>query len=136
MDDVKLRERLEQVEATVTAASAQNELVAAVEGSQVPRVDFADGSEPAVELRFTVAESWAQKVLVALLMRRGFRPYRKPGQHATTIMVEAPKAFVSETIMVEYAAITGKLESWIDAVTERVIAEVIHGDGGVVAGGE
>jgi hypothetical protein len=136
MDEVKVRERLATVEAAVAGPQAQAELIAAVAASRAPYAGVAGGAEPAVELKFTVAETWAQKVLVALLMRRGFRPYRKRGQHATTLMVVAPPTFVKETIMAEYAAITGKLESWIDTVADRVVAEVIGVDDIAVVRGE
>jgi hypothetical protein len=136
MANEELQTRLAAVEASAAGNQTEDDVLAGAAAGLAPLAEASPCVEAAAELRFTVAETWAQKVLVALLMRRGFKPYRKRGQHATTIMVVAPPTFVRETMMAEYAAITTKVESWIDRVTGRIVAEVIGVDDVAIVRGE
>jgi hypothetical protein len=43
-------------------------------------------------------------------------------------MVKAPKPFVLETLWPEYQQLNGALRTYLDGVTDRIIADVIHGD--------
>jgi hypothetical protein len=43
-------------------------------------------------------------------------------------MVKAPKRFVEETLWPEFEQLRTTLESYLDEVTERVIADVLHAD--------
>jgi hypothetical protein len=43
-------------------------------------------------------------------------------------MVKAPKPFVHETLWPEYQQINAAMRAYLDGVTDRIIADVIHGD--------
>jgi hypothetical protein len=43
-------------------------------------------------------------------------------------MVKVPKAFVDETLWPEFQQIASTLRTYLDEVTERIIADVIHAD--------
>jgi hypothetical protein len=68
--------------------------------------------------------------MIALLRRYGIVPYRHYSQRRTTVMARVSKKFVDETMWPEYLAINSTLREYLDKVTQRVIAEAIHGDTG------
>ena len=43
-------------------------------------------------------------------------------------MVKAPKPFVHETLWPEYQQINAAMRAYLDEITDRLIADVIHGD--------
>ena len=130
MDEAKLRERLSKIEALFAGATTEGERVAAAEARQriQARLESAERADPAVEYRFTLGDGWARKVFVALLRRYNLKPYRYRGQRRTTVMVKVPKRFVDETLWPEFEQIDAALHSYLEEVTDRIIAETIHRD--------
>jgi len=43
-------------------------------------------------------------------------------------MVKAPKRFIQETLWPAFEQINATLHTYLDEMTDRIIAEVIHGD--------
>jgi hypothetical protein len=130
MDEAKLREKLARIEALFAGATAEGERVAAAEARRriQHRLQSVEQIDPAVEFRFTLADTWSRKVFLALLRRYDLKPYRYRGQRRTTVMVKVPTRFVKETLWPEFEQINATLRTYIDEVTDRIIAEVIHGD--------
>lgn len=130
MDEAKLREKLSRIEALFAGATTEGEKVAAAEARRriQLRLRIVERAAPPVEFRFTVADPWSRKVFLALLRRYELSPYRYRGQRRTTIMVKAPKPFVQETLWPEYQQINTALRTYLDDVTNRIIADVLHGD--------
>ena len=130
MDEAKLREKLSRIEALFAGATTEGERVAAAEARRriQLRLQNVERLDPPVEFRFTLADLWSRKVFLALLRRYELKPYRHHGQRRTTIMVKVPKAFVNETLWPEYQQISAALRAYLDEVTDRIIAAVIHGD--------
>ena len=130
MDEGKLVEKLRRIEALFAGATTEGERIAAAEArsriqSRLKEVEQAD---PPVEFRFGLADVWSRKVFLALLRRYGLDPYRHRGQRHTTVMARVSKRFVDETLWPEYQEIQTTLRTYLDEVTERVTAEVIHKD--------
>lgn len=75
-----------------------------------------------------MADMWSRRVFLALLRRYDIRPYRYKGQRHTTVMARVSKRFVDETLWPEFEALGSTLRSYLDEVTNRVVAEVIHAD--------
>lgn len=130
MDETKLREKLSRIEALFAGATTAGERVAAAEARRriQARLESVERHDPPVEFRFTLADAWTRKLFLALLRRYTLKPYRYRGQRRTTIMVRVPKPFVDETLWPEFEALSAALRTYLDEVTDRIIAEVIHAD--------
>lgn len=130
MDEAKLRDKLMRIEALLAGATTEGERMAAAEARQriQHRLKSVEQSDPAVEFQFTVADPWSRKVFVALLRRYDLNPYRHRGQRRTTVMVKAPKRFVQETLWPAFEQINATLHTYLDEMTDRIIAEVLHSD--------
>lgn len=130
MDETKLREKLSRIEALFAGATTEGERIAAGEARRriQARLERVERLDPPVEFRFKLADTWSRKVFLALLRRYDLKPYRYRGQRRTTIMVKVPKPFVDETLWPEYEQISSTLQTYLDEITERIIADVIHGD--------
>jgi hypothetical protein len=130
MDEAKLREKLARIEALFAGETTDGERVAAAEARKriQLRLQSLERREPAVEYRFTLTDAWSRKVLLTLLRRYDLKPYRYRNQRHTTIMVKVPESFVNDTLWPEYQQISAALCSYVDQVTDRILAEVIHGD--------
>ncbi len=83
-----------------------------------------------VEYKFTLVDGWSKKLFLALLRRYGLRPYRRARQRRNTVMVKVPRTFVEQTLWPEFLELSDVLQSYLDEVTERVIARGIYSDVG------
>jgi tRNA nucleotidyltransferase (CCA-adding enzyme) len=130
MDEATLRARLERIEALFAGAATAGERVAAGEARRriLERLARIEREDPPVEFRFTLADVYARKVFLALLRRYELKPYRRRGQRHTTVMVRAPRRFVEETLWPEFQQLAATLRGFLDEVTVRVVAEVLHRD--------
>jgi hypothetical protein len=88
-------------------------------------------SEPPIEFKFALADSWSTALLIALLHRYGLKPYRYPSQRRTTIMVKVARSFIDDVLWPEFQQLNRTLHSYLNAVTTRVIHEAIHRGGDV-----
>jgi hypothetical protein len=130
MDEAKLREKLARIEALFAGATTDGERVAASEARKriQLRLQTAEKREDAVVYRFSLGDAWARKVLLALLRRYELKPYRHRGQRRTTITVKAPPSFVKDTLWPEFEQITAAIRTYVEQVTDRVLADVVHSD--------
>jgi hypothetical protein len=130
MDEAKLREKLSHIEALFAGATTEGERVAAGEARRriQQRLQSVERLDPAVEYRFTLADVWSRKLFLALLRRYELKPYRYRGQRRTTVMVKVPKPFVDETLWPEFLQIDATMRIYLEEVTDRIIADVIHSD--------
>lgn len=130
MDEVKLREKLARIEALFAGATTDGERVAAAEARKriQLRLQTAEQREEAVVYRFSLGDAWARKVLIALLRRYELKPYRHRGQRRSTVMVKVPPSFVRDTLWPEFEQISSAIRSYVEQVTDRVLADVIHDD--------
>ena len=130
MDEATLRARLERIEALFAGAATSGERIAAAEAKRriLERLATLVREDPPVEYRFTLGDVWARKVFLALLRRYDLEPYRRRGQRHTTVLVRVPKRFVDETLWPEYQQLAATLRTYLDEVTNRVVAEALHRD--------
>ncbi|MBI4701683.1 MAG: hypothetical protein HY744_11085 [Deltaproteobacteria bacterium] len=130
MDEAKLLEKLRLIEALFAGATTEGERVAAAEARRriQARLEAVEQLDPPVEYRFAMPDAWSRRVLLALLRRYELKPYRYRGQRRTTVMVKAPRRFVTETLWPEFEQLSETLRTYLDEVTSRVVAEVIHQD--------
>ncbi|MDX9719631.1 MAG: hypothetical protein RBU37_02710 [Myxococcota bacterium] len=130
MDEQRLIERLMAVEALFAGASCEGEKVAAERAREriLERLRAFEAKEAPTEFRFRIDDPWSRKVFIALLRRYGIRPYRYPRQHSNTVMARVPQRFVNETLWPEYEALSRELATYLNDVTQRVVAKVLHED--------
>ncbi|MDI1434621.1 hypothetical protein [Polyangium sorediatum] len=130
MDEAKLREKLSRIEALFAGATTEGERVAAAEARRriQQRLASVERLDPPMEFQFTLADAWSRKLFLSLLRRYDLKPYRYRGQRRTTVMVKVPKPFVHETLWPEFQQINAAMRAYLDEVTDRIIADVIHGD--------
>jgi hypothetical protein len=130
MDEAKLREKLARIEALFAGATTEGERIAAAEARRriQLRLQSVEQVDPPVEYRFTLADAWSRKLFVALLRRYDLRPYRYRGQRYTTVMVRVPKSFVDQTLWPEFEQLDGALRTYLEEITDRVVADVLHED--------
>lgn len=126
----KLVERLRRIEALHAGAKTRGERTAAGAAREriLERLRSVRATDPPREYKFTMADEWSRRVLVALLRRYGIQPYRYKRQRHTTVMARVPARFVDETLWPEFKELSSVLREYLDDVTQRVIAEAIHGD--------
>jgi hypothetical protein len=130
MDEAKLREKLNRIEALFAGATTEGERVAAAEARRriQLRLQSVERIDPPVEYRFTLADAWSRKLFLALLRRYGLRPYRYRGQRHTTVMVRVPRPFVDQTLWPEFEQLDNAMRAYLEEITDRVVADVLHED--------
>lgn len=130
MTDDQLIEKLRRIEALYAATGSEGERMAAAEALERmrQRLRETEAADPPVEYKFTLADAWENRLFRALCRRYGLEPYRYVGQRYTTVMVRVSRRFVDETLWPQFKALAGTLTEHLEAVTTRVIAEVLQTD--------
>jgi hypothetical protein len=129
-EEDRLVQKLRKIEALFARPSTEGERIAA--GDALDRIrrrlrDL-DQAERQVEYRFSLPDTWAKSLFIALLRRYGLKPYRYPGQRRNTVRVRVTATFVKETLWPEFLEFHRSLRAHLEAVTARVIAEAISHD--------
>jgi len=129
-DQDRLIDKLRRIEALFAGAKTDGERTAAAGARERIRAKLGELErvDAPIEYRFTLADSWTQMLLVALLRRYGIRPYRYPRQRRTTVMARVSRRFVDEILWPEFLKFQSALESYLRDVTSRVISEAICSD--------
>ena len=139
MKETELLEQLRKIESLYAGAATAGEKEAAAEAMSRIRSRLGEASkiDKPIEFKFTLTDGWAKKLFIALLRRYELKPYRYSRQRRNTVMVRVPRSFVNETLWPEFLELSAVLKSYLEDVTNSVIAKVIHEDAGdeeVVAG--
>lgn len=130
MDESRLIEKLQAIEALFAGATTAGERVAADEAKKriLERLRNNAHEDPPVEYRFKLADAWSRRVFIALLRRYGISPYRYARQRKTTVMAKVPRRFVDETLWPEFEQLSQVLREHLEATTDRIVAQVLHQD--------
>jgi hypothetical protein len=132
MKETDLLEKLRKIERLYAGAATAGEKEAAAEAMSRIRLRLGEVArvDKPIEFRFTLMDGWAKKLFLALLRRYELRPYRYARQRRNTVMVRVPRSFVNETLWPEFLELSEVLKSYLQEVTNRVIADAIHEDAG------
>ena len=114
IDERALIQQLKQIEASHTRAART-----AARAASPP---------PSIEYKFSLPDAVGRRVFLALLRRHGLKPFRRPRQRHTTVMVVAHQGLVEETLWPAYLALGDALHEYLHQVAFRVIGEALHGD--------
>ena len=130
MDEAKLLQKLERIEALHAGATTEGERVAAANACEriQARLEELQRTSPPVEYRFTMNNSWSRTLFVALLRRYDLKPYRYRRQRHNTVMVRVTKAFVDDVLWPQFVELDTTLRGYLEDVTTRVIKRVVHHD--------
>ena len=127
-----LQEKLRKIERLYAGATTPGERDAAADAIHriQKRLQEKSTTEKAIEYKFTLTDGWSKKLFIALLRRYSIRPYRYSRQRRNTVMARVPRSFVNETLWPEFVELSTELKTYLDGITDRIIAESIHSDGG------
>ncbi len=130
LDEARLIEKLRAIEALFARPGSDGERTAAANAREriLERLREVAEADPPIEYRFSMGDMWSRRVFLALLRRYDIQPYRRKGQRHTTVMARVSQGFVDETLWPEFEALSSTLSSYLDEVTSRVVADVIHAD--------
>ncbi len=127
-----LREKLRKIEALFAGAATGGERDAA--GAAAARIRMRlerdAGRESAVELRFSLPDTWSRQLFIALCRRYGILPFRYRRMHRQSVVILAPNGFVDQVLWPEFEALDAALSAWLAEITERLIREEVHGETG------
>jgi len=129
-EEQRLIEKLQLIEALHAGAATPGERDAAAHARERIRARLQANQEtdPPIEFTFRLRDRWSHKLLTALLRRYNIRPYRYWGQRHTTIMARVPNRFVQETLWPEFQELNKTLSTFLNEMTDRVIAQGIEAD--------
>lgn len=130
-DERRLKEKLRGIEALYGGATTPGERDAAGRAREriLARLEQHRAEAP-IEWQFTT-DAWSNRLLRALAQRYSLRLYRYPRQRHSTLVLRAPEKFLREVFLPQYDRMQDVLNEHLDAVAERVIAEVLeHDDNG------
>jgi hypothetical protein len=129
-EEQRLIDKLQRIEALFAGATTTGEREAAAQARDRIRVRLHEQqqTDPPVEYAFKLRDRWSHKLLIALLRRYQIRPYRYRGQRYTTIMARVPRRFVHEVLWPEFEQLNRTLATFLNEVTDRVIAQGIDSD--------
>ena len=129
-EEQRLIEKLQRIEALFAGAATPGEREAATQTRDRirSRLQAQAQVDPPIEFSFKLRDRWSHKLLTALLRRYQIRPYRYRGQRYTTIMARVPRRFVNEVLWPEFEELNQTLVTFLNEVTDRVIAQGIDAD--------
>ncbi|MBK8095085.1 MAG: hypothetical protein IPK32_24725 [Verrucomicrobiaceae bacterium] len=132
MQEQELLEKLRKIERLYAGAATAGEKEAAADAMKRIQARLRDqihreGDKPG-EYKFTLVDGWSKKLFIALLRRYDLKPYRYSRQRRNTVMVRVPRSFVNETLWPEFMELSRVLQDYLRDITDRVIAQGIHGD--------
>ncbi len=126
MTEAELVERLERILRLHAGATTPGEREAArAAAARVEERLRELRTEVATEHRFAVDNPWSRRLLVALLRKHGFPPYRHRGQRRTTVMARMPARYCTEVLWPEFVALDSTLVEYLEQVASRVIGEAL-----------
>lgn len=130
-DERRLIERLEKILALYDSADTTGERAAAA--AALGRIEAKMATSRAVaeepeEFQFTITDYWNRRLFCALLAKHGLKPYRRPRQRRTTIMVRGKPSIIEGIITPEFEQLSATLAAHLDVVATRIIGQAL-GDG-------
>jgi hypothetical protein len=128
--EAELRDKLRKIEALFAGAATAGERDAAQAARARIQAKLRDleGSEQAVEMRFTLGDGWNLRLFLALCRRYGLKPYRKHGQRRTTVMLKVVASFANEILWPEFTLLAEALTEYLDEATDCIIREEVFKD--------
>ncbi len=130
MQEHELIDKLRKIERLYAGATTPGEKDAAADAiARIKRrLGDVEKVETSIEYKFTMSDNWSKRLFIALLRRYAIKPYRYSRQRRTTVMARVPRSFVNDTLWPEFLELSKVLKTYLDEMTDRVIAEGVHAD--------
>jgi hypothetical protein len=127
--EAQLRDKIRKIKALFERPGSEGERRAAEAALNRIQERLEKASQTAVttEMKFSLGNAWSRRLFVALCRRYSLRPYRYRRQHHTTVMLRVPKTFVDEALWPEFFELNTVLVEYLNSITDRIIAEEVHG---------
>ncbi len=128
--DSVLRARLTKLENLFRRAGTTGERVAA--GAAIDRVKDrlqSQQTDPEIELKFSLPDTWSVQLFVAVCRKHDVRPYRYPRQRRTTVMVRTSERFFDDVVWAEFSRLQTELEIYFEETVDHLISTSMHADG-------
>ena len=127
--ETELAEKLNRIQALFAGAASEGERAAASAAKERVEARLQTLRKDATkEVSFSLNNPWSQRLLIALLRRHGFEPFRRPRQRHSTIMAVLPERFCDEVLWPEFTRLDDTLQQYLDEVAQSVICKAFHGD--------
>jgi hypothetical protein len=129
-NEARLIDKLRHIEALFSGATTAGERIAADEARKRIRARLKQvaKTDPPVEYRFKLVDTWSRQVFLALLRRYEIMPFRYPRQRRTTVMANVSRSFVEDILWPEFEQLSRTLREHLEATTARVVSEALHTD--------
>ncbi|NQW15666.1 MAG: hypothetical protein HQ479_15605 [Rhodobacter sp.] len=85
--------------------------------------------EAETEIRYSLPDTWAVRIFVALCRKHGVRPYRYPRQRRTTVMVRVQPSAFEQNVLVEFRMLHSELVAYFQDTVDHLIADAMKSDG-------
>jgi hypothetical protein len=127
MDDAKLLERVRVIEARQAGLTPTDSPTLAREAAAAlcTMLSEARTRERDATHKVTLPDPWRRVLFTALCRRYGLHLHRHARQQRQTMMVCAPPTFFTRVLWREFEAISSALLDRFDAITERVVHELV-----------
>ncbi len=125
-----IRVKLTKLEALFARGATEGERAAA--GAALDRLTTRLNEAPQeaeVEVRYSLPDTWAVRIFLALCRKHGIRPYRYPRQRRTTVMVRVQPIAFERTVLAEFHKLHSELVAYFHDTVEHLIADAMKSDG-------
>lgn len=125
-----IRAKLEKLEQLFERGATPGERAAA--GAALDRLNEklkSSADEAEVEMQYSLPDTWAVRIFVALCRKHGVQPYRLPRQRRTTVMVRVRRDAFDKTVVAEFRALHTELVAYFDDTVDHLIADAMKSDG-------
>jgi hypothetical protein len=81
--------------------------------------------EEETEMKFSLNDNYEFKIFIALAQKHKLKPYRKPKQKKTTVILKASKTYLDECFWPEFVSLSDDLDVMLEEITEEVIKNTL-----------
>ena len=82
-------------------------------------------NEEQVEVKFSLNDTYEVKFFIALAQKYKLKPYRKPKQKLTTVMLKASQTYLDECFWPEFESLSDDLNDMLDEIAEEAIKKTL-----------
>jgi hypothetical protein len=124
----ELIEKILKVEALFQGTDVHGEKIAAQTALQRLKAQLAAHPEPEEEFQLSLPDPWKRRLFLALARRHGIRPYRRPRQRYTTVMIKVARRYLEHILWPEFLELSAILSKYLEEATNDIIARGVHRD--------
>lgn len=126
-----LKDKLRKIEALFAGAATPGEKASAGAAAERirDRLNKLGGSEPPIEIKYSLPDPWSRRLFIALCRRYGLKPFRYTRMRRQTIIVRGPRSFLESVLWPEFVQLDEALVHFLTEITDKVIREEVFGDG-------